>query len=325
MNDLLRGAVPSALLVLGIAACTVTTDDPEVTPTDDAGASDARDDGHADHDAGDGGHGACPHTEHAWSYEESESTGPVHWKDLKGSDGKLLYEACGGTYDGGAIQQSPIALTTMGLDAGAAPFELGLGAELAWTASAPVTSLWNNGHTWQAGFGGLPLALTANGGTVYALRQAHFHAPAEHAIDGKEHPLEMHFVHVAPGGNAFEAAPFAAVVGVMFDEDPTGKDNAELAKIWDKFAACEQEKDEPVEGITLDLTALLPADRTYVRYDGSLTTPPCSVTVRFHVLTTPLLASKKQIDALTKAVGRNDRPHQPLLGTTSVTLHEQAE
>jgi carbonic anhydrase len=319
MESILRIAVPMIAGLGWIAACTVEGGAIVTTPEGDGGVTEG---GSTEIDAGE--HGECPHTTHEFSYEESETTGPTHWKDIQGPDGKPKYEACGGVHDGGAIQQSPIELQPSQLDAGGSPFELALGTHLSW-GSATVSSLWNNGHTWQAGFLNQPLTLLANGGTTFTLRQFHFHAPAEHAIGGKEHPLEMHFVHLAPSGNAFEAAPFAAVVGVMFDEDPEGKDNVELAKIWDRFSKCGQEKEEPVEGVTLNLGDLLPPNMSYVMYDGSLTTPPCSVTVRFHILTNPILASKKQIDALTHAVGRNDRPHQPLLPTTNVTLHEHVQ
>lgn len=299
-----------------LMACTVDTS--TGSPDDDAGAEP---DG-GTHDASpDGGEHECPHTSHEFSYEESETTGPQHWSAIVDTEGKPKYEACGGMLDGGAIQQSPIELVSSSLDGGSAPFALNLGADLHWSAAATVSSLWNNGHTWQAGFLGQPLRLYANGGTEFSLRQLHFHAPAEHAIDGKEHPLEVHFVHLATPANPFGAAPFAAVVGVMFDEDPADVDNPQLAKIWDRFSTCPQEKEEAVDGISLDLNALLPTDLSYAMYDGSLTTPPCSVTVRFHILTKPIFASHKQIEALTHAVGRNDRPHQPLLETTTVSLH----
>lgn len=300
---------PAVLVLVGsVVACTTES---TTTPTPPLETQGGEIDG--------GEHGTCPHATHEFSYEETETTGPQHWKDILGPDGKPKYEACGGVHDGGTIQQSPIALDPASSTASGDPF--GLGTELQWSTAATVTSLWNNGHTWQAGFGGLPLALVANGGVSFALKQFHVHAPAEHAIGGKEYPLELHFVHLAPEGVMFQASPFAAVVGVMFDEDPTGADNAELAKIWDRFNACAEKEAVPVSGITLDLTKLLPSDKTYVRYDGSLTTPPCSVTVRFHILTKPILASAKQIAALTAAVGRNDRPHQPILDTTTVTLH----
>jgi carbonic anhydrase len=47
---------------------------------------------------------------------------------------------------------------------------------------------------------------------------------------------------------------------------------------------------------------------------GSLTTPPCSEEVRWHVLKTPVEVSKDQLKAFTKLYKMNARPVQPLNG-----------
>jgi carbonic anhydrase len=57
---------------------------------------------------------------------------------------------------------------------------------------------------------------------------------------------------------------------------------------------------------------LLPARRSYFRYEGSLTTPPCSETVNWVVLTNPMTASARQIADVTAIYGDNARPLQPL-------------
>ncbi len=57
---------------------------------------------------------------------------------------------------------------------------------------------------------------------------------------------------------------------------------------------------------------LLPANHDYYRFVGSLTTPPCSEGVQWHVLKTPIKASATQIQAFVAIVGKNNRPVQPL-------------
>jgi carbonic anhydrase len=58
--------------------------------------------------------------------------------------------------------------------------------------------------------------------------------------------------------------------------------------------------------------ALLPPDRTYFRFNGSLTTPPCSEGVVWLVMKQPLTASKEQIDQFAEVMGHhNNRPIQP--------------
>lgn len=49
------------------------------------------------------------------------------------------------------------------------------------------------------------------------------------------------------------------------------------------------------KGQTLDIMAMLPEDKTYVTYEGSLTTPPCSEGLLWHVFTTPVTISLEQV------------------------------
>ena len=57
---------------------------------------------------------------------------------------------------------------------------------------------------------------------------------------------------------------------------------------------------------------LLPDDRHYFAYAGSLTTPPCTEGVRWNVLSTPIAASGEQIAALSAALGASNRAVQPM-------------
>jgi carbonic anhydrase len=56
---------------------------------------------------------------------------------------------------------------------------------------------------------------------------------------------------------------------------------------------------------------LLPKERDYYRFNGSLTTAPCSEGVRWFVMKKPATASKTQIEQFSKAIGfANNRPIQ---------------
>ena len=75
-------------------------------------------------------------------------------------------------------------------------------------------------------------------------------------------------------------------------------------------AAC---RTSPVRG-TIDPAALAGGVHDYATYSGSLTTPPCSETVTWYVMTTPIAASEDQITVL-KSIGPNNRmPPLPLNG-----------
>jgi carbonic anhydrase len=132
------------------------------------------------------------------------------------------------------------------------------------------------------------------------LKQFHFHAPSENRIGGKQFPLEGHLVHADKDGNL-------AVVAVMFQE---GAANPMLTKLWGKMPAKAGDKSALETG--LSVTQLLPADRDYYRFNGSLTTPPCSEGVWWLVLKKPASASKSQVEQFSKTIGfANNRPIQP--------------
>jgi carbonic anhydrase len=94
----------------------------------------------------------------------------------------------------------------------------------------------------------------------------------------------------------------------MFEE---GAASALLTKLWEKMPAKAGDKHNVAAG--LSITQLLPKDAAYYRFNGSLTTPPCSEGVRWLVMKKPVSASKAQIAQFSKAVGvANNRPVQPL-------------
>ncbi|MEY9833609.1 carbonic anhydrase [Sinorhizobium fredii] len=105
-----------------------------------------------------------------WSYEGEE--GPEHWGSLSKENG-----ACSA-----GSQQSPIDIT------GAIKADI---PDLATDWKSGGTIL-NNGHTIQVKAAGGTLK---RGHKTYELVQYHFHAPSEHLVDGKNFPMEVHFVH----------------------------------------------------------------------------------------------------------------------------------
>ncbi|MEZ5696853.1 MAG: carbonic anhydrase family protein [Sphingomonadaceae bacterium] len=190
------------------------------------------------------------------------------------------------------IMQSPI-------DLGQANATGEIDVTVNWQAG-PLTLL-HNGHTVQASFA--EGSTMISGGKSFKLVQVHFHTPSEHTVDGKAYPLTAHFVHAADDGAL-------AVLGVMFEE---GDAHSELQKLV-SAAPKEKRAAQSVPGVSFDPMKLLPEDRKIYRYMGSLTTPPCSEGVNWHVLSTPVEASAAQIAAMEEAMGMNARPVQLLNG-----------
>jgi len=162
-----------------------------------------------------------------------------------------------------------------------------------------TTEILNNGHTVQVNY--QPGSSLTLDGRSFELKQFHFHAPSENTFKGKHFPLEGHLVHADKDGNL-------AVVAVMFTE---GAANPLLASLWKVMPAKEDEKKALAQ--PLSAAQMLPSERHYYLFTGSLTTPPCSEGVLWLVMQKPVSASKGQIDAFVKAVGfPNNRPVQPL-------------
>ncbi|WP_136809977.1 carbonic anhydrase [Desulfosediminicola flagellatus] len=157
----------------------------------------------------------------------------------------------------------------------------------------------NNGHTIQVNYAaGSTLTL---GDIEFELKQFHFHTPSENTIEGESFPMEAHFVHAAADGTL-------AVIGVMFKQ---GESSKELEKAWSKMPMKGGDKAALTD--IVDASAILPTDQGYYRFNGSLTTPPCSEGVNWFVMKTASTASKEQIDRFTQTMGgATNRPVQPV-------------
>ena len=138
-------------------------------------------------------------------------------------------------------------------------------------------------------------------GMKYALKQFHFHRPSEEKIDGRVFDMSAHLVHTDHRGKL-------VVVAVLLQR---GKDNALLDELW-KDLPREQGKENRLDNIRIDVSRLLPADRGYFTFSGSLTTPPCSEDVTWFVLKNPTTVSANEIEAFAQRYPNNARPTQPL-------------
>lgn len=116
--------------------------------------------------------------------------------------------------------------------------------------------------------------------------------------------MVVHLVHKGAGGKL-------AVVAVMLDK---GSANPAIDSIWKNLPA-EKEK-ETATNATVDAAQLLPADKGYFTFQGSLTTPPCSENVRWFVLKNPVTITESEIAAFGKRYAMNARPTQPSNGRT---------
>ena len=164
-------------------------------------------------------------------------------------------------------------------------------------------TLENNGHTIKM----TPLhpAMVTLDGDAWTLEQMHPHHPSEHTVGGERFPLELHLVHK-------DAHNHVLVIGLLVR---AGEPNQALQGLWTQLPKEKlNEKVTPPEPV--DVSALLPADRRYFAYEGSLTTPPCTEGVRWVVLVQPLTMSPQQIDTFAGLFPDDSRPIQPRNGRT---------
>lgn len=215
----------------------------------------------------------------AWSYDGKE--GPEHWGKL--SEDFAMCSA-GST-------QSPIDIMDS-LDANLKPLKL--------LQKFPAKEVLQTNHSIQLNFRDGNIVAIDN--ITFKLKQANFHTPSEHSIQGKSFPLEAQFLHTDVKGST-------AIVAVLFRE---GKPNPALDKLL------KQLPNESNKAVTLKsrllASEMMPSNQDYYRFSGSLTTPPCTEGVRWIVIKTPMTASKEQIEALTALTQNNNRPLQPLNG-----------
>ena len=215
-----------------------------------------------------------------WGYEKEN--GPEVWGRLTAE-----YRIC----DTG-IHQSPIDLVN--------PTPAQLSAITFNYQSASVT-IRNTGNTIQVEYPkGNWIEID---GTKYHLLQFHFHAPSEHTVAGALYDMEMHLVHESENGTL-------AVIGVLLK---SGNVNTAFDSFWHLMPSV-ADAAEQATNVTLNASDLLPDTKRTYRYDGSLTTPPCSEGVKWLVMTTPIEMSESQIAAFRAIFNGNNRPVQPLNG-----------
>jgi carbonic anhydrase len=230
------------------------------------------------------GLGACPVCAAAVGVARAEG---AHWSYADaanwGADGTFPACSIGG-------EQSPIDLT------GAVRAEIEPPA-VSWRAEA--FRIVNNGHTIQANAS--PGGFATSAGRKYELQQFHFHAPSEHTLDSKRSAMEAHFVHGGEGENLM-------VIGVFLEGG--GRDaNPAFSAL---MAAAPKDEGETALNAAMDPASLLPKARHFFRYEGSLTTPPCSEVVEWNVFAAPVPVAQGDIERFKEPFPMNARPLQPV-------------
>ena len=215
-----------------------------------------------------------------WSY--GGATGPAKWGSLEKSFTQCKL----------GQNQSPIDIPDASARKGDLP-------SLLFAYKPSPLKIIDNGHSIQVNYA--PGSFLNWEGKRYELVQFHFHKPGEEKIDGKGHDMDAHLVHQGPNGKLI-------VLAVQLD---AGKENRLIKALWDNLPK-EKGKENVVETVKINALELLPDNKGYYLYAGSLTTPPCSEEVTWFVLKAPVQVSADQIARFAKLYPMNARPVQPV-------------
>jgi len=213
-----------------------------------------------------------------WNYEGK--TGPLRWGKLDPS-----YRACSDGHE-----QSPRDIHGAHLDKALKPIEFHY-------IAGPVT-VENNGRTIVVHVD--PGSYIVAGGVRYNLVEFEFRHPGEETVKGKFSDMSAHLVHRSADGKI-------AILAVRLLENQNFP-NALLAALWKHLPTTAGKSEKVAEMINPG--GLLPADRGYWTYMGSLTTPPCTEGVRWFVFEQQVTLSRDQLRAFANIYKMNTREIQ---------------
>ncbi len=221
-------------------------------------------------------HAAQQHRDIHWTYEGEGS--PANWGKLRADFGTCAT----------GRRQSPIDIRE-GIRVDLEPIQ--------FDYRLSQFRIVDNGHTVQVNVGEGSTMSVMN--RTYQLLQFHFHRPSEERVNGKAFDMVIHLVHKDDEGKI-------AVVAVLLEK---GTENPLIQTLWNHMPL---EVDREVgPAIAIDLNALLPENRGYYTYMGSLTTPPCTEDVLWMVFKQPMPVSAEQVGIFSRLYKNNARPIQP--------------
>jgi carbonic anhydrase len=214
-----------------------------------------------------------------WTY--SGEHGPEHWGELS-----KAFATCSE-----GKSQSPIDIIDP-IDRGLDPIVL--------SYRGSTTAAVNNGHTLQIDVG-RDNTLEVDGKT-FKLLQFHLHSPSEHRIEGELFAMEAHFVHQNDRGEL-------AVVAILFRMGDRSRAMATIGAAAPEKAGTSKPLDTPIANLEI-----VPENTAHYRYNGSLTTPPCTEGVLWLVVKAVGSVSKEQVANFVRIIGEDARGPQPLNG-----------
>jgi len=142
--------------------------------------------------------------------------------------------------------------------------------------------------------------------SYYRLDQFHCHwgrndqAGSEHTVDNRPYSAELHFVHYNMDkyhtlSKAARRPDGLVVVAVFLDAQEDHHNHAELEKICLHLKSVQLKGEHSIIRQAVRIENLLPLNRSYWSYQGSLTTPPFLESVTWFIMKHPIKCSANQL------------------------------
>lgn len=132
-------------------------------------------------------------------------------------------------------------------------------------------------------------------GERFDLNRVYFRTPSEHRVNGLPYEMEVQLEHSAVTGKTI-------MLSVLLTPGKT-------SELIENIAQRMPSMDEEIQEIErLNWQDLLPAQKTYWSYTGSITTPPCTGNILWVLMTNTVTTSKASIDKFVLKQKSNVRP-----------------
>jgi len=175
----------------------------------------------------------------------------------------------------------------------------------------------NDGHSliasgfnlWGDGFGSQTPYISHGGlSTKYNLVNFQLHWGAddndgsEHQIDGNPHSMELHYIYQKSTYTAAQASANwdgLAIFAVLFDL--SGTDGSAMSQMQTAYNSIDNWNSSTPQNVPVRLDQMMPSNTgSFYRYNGSLTTPPCTENVIWTIFTTTRTTTSAQLANLRK-------------------------
>jgi len=174
-------------------------------------------------------------------------------------------------------------------------------------------SLMDNGRTVEViGAEGNNITLNEK---QYRLLGFNIHKPSKTAFNGERSEMSIQLVHQHFDGSKVIVEVMLSSSPKLFEaakkswRDSAPKENLSFQVLLNHVPLVKNQVASPRD-VTINPLQLLPVDRTYFTYMGSLTEPPCSEGVTWIVMKNPILVSAQQVHSFGQIYNNNVRPLQ---------------